>query len=127
MPNEMFPGRRGRDVLREHVGLALALLAAFTISACSMVRVGYEAIPWYASWQFDRYWGLDSAQTGDGQNRIEEFLIWRGITDRQRELVRQMAAMMSQNEQVWFQERLARQQDLIALLERLRWPGQTQV
>lgn len=230
MPNEIFLGRRVPDVLRDHIGLALALLAAFTISACSMVRIGYEAVPWYASWQLDRYWGLDSAQAADGQDRIEELLRWHrrselpeyaswlrrlnekmqapidlaeatswrrdingfwtravhriapeiteivvtlrteqvvqmkkrmasenddyrkeylptdfserqtrrikrieqrieyylgGITDRQRELVRHMAATMPQNEQVWFQERLARQQDLIALLEGLRRPGQT--
>ena len=230
MPNEIFLGRRVPDVLRDRIGLALALLAALTISACSIVRVGYEAIPWYAFWQLDRYWALDSAQAAYGQDSIEELLRWHrrselpeyarwlrrineriqapidlaeamswrramngfwtravhriapelteivvtlrteqveqmkkrmasenddyrkeylpedlserqtrrikrieerieyylgGITDRQREIVRQMAALMPRNELVWLQERLARQHDLTALLDRLRRPGQT--
>ena len=228
MPNKVATAFQLSLVRLVHV--VIASLGALALSSCSMVRIGYDAAPWYASWQLDRYWGLDSAQAAYGQDRIEEILGWHRrselpeyarflrrlndtvqarpidlneatawrrtlkgfwassaqriapelteiivslrpeqvermknrmasenndyrkeflpndlserqrrrikrieerieeylgeVTDRQRELVRQMARAMPQNEQSWYEERLARQQDMVALLERLRRSGQ---
>lgn len=54
--------------------------------------------------------------------RIETYL--GGITEKQQEIVRKMARLMPQNEQVWYQERLARQTDWAAIMERARLSGQ---
>lgn len=54
--------------------------------------------------------------------RIESYL--GGITEKQQEIVRKMARLMPQNEQVWYQERLARQKDWAAVMERARLSGQ---
>jgi len=50
--------------------------------------------------------------------RAETFL--GPLTDPQRQLARRMAAEAPPTEDAWFAQRLARQQDLLALMERLR-------
>ena len=53
--------------------------------------------------------------------RIEERLeyYFGPLMDVQRDIVRRMAGAMPRNEQVWFEERLARQKDFVDLAERL--------
>lgn len=227
MRNE--PARQAVDAAMRLARLGLSILVAMAVSACSMVRVGYESAPWYASWQLDRYWALDSEQAGHAQERVEDLVRWhrrselpeysrwlRRVSERvqapidleeatswrrtmagfwgrtgqrlgpgltriivtlrpeqiermkrrmtsenndyikeflpddpgerqrrrvkrieqrieyylgdvageQREIVLQKARAMSQNEEIWYRERLARQQDFLRLLARLSRPGQ---
>lgn len=227
MPNEGSRLEQAAGARKRLACVVLALLAALAISACSALRLGYDVVPWYASWQLDRYWGLDSEQAGHMQERVEQLLRWhrrselpeysrwlRRVNERlqspidlaeatswrrtmtefwdrtirrlgpdltevllglrpeqiermkrrmesenedyikeflpedqverqerrvkrierrieyylgeigsgQREIVRRMARSMPQNEEIWFRERLARQQEFLELLARLsRW------
>ena len=219
---------RSRYALRRHLAIALLLCTAMVAAACSVIQMGYEAAPWYASRLLDRYWALDSTQSAYAQERIAELMRWHrrselpeyvrwlrqlnerlqapvdlaeatswrlginrfwtravqqatpdltdlfimlrpeqlermnkrmisenddykkdylpddlaeremrrikrmderveyylgAITGDQREIVLKMARAMPQNEQVWYDERLARQKDLLATIERVRRPG----
>ena len=210
--------------------LAMLCLIVASISACSMLRIGYEFVPWYAAWQLDRYWRLDAAQASFAKERIDDLWRWHrrselpeyarwlrsssahldapvgltevtgwrqtavrhwravvlrvapdlaemiltlrpeqieqmkrrmasenddykreflpegpaqrqsrrikrieekieyffgALTDLQRDIIQRMASAMPRNEQVWFDERLARQQDFLRLAERLSRFGPT--
>lgn len=74
MRNE--PGRLTVDAAMRLARLGLSILVAMAVSACSMLRVGYESVPWYASWQLDRYWALDSEQAAHAQERVEDLFRW---------------------------------------------------
>ena len=216
------------DALRRHLTFALLLISAVAVAACSVIQIGYESAPWYASRLLDRYWALDSTQSAYAQERIRELLRWHRrselpeyvrwlrqlserlqapvdlaeatswrlginrfwtraveqvtpdltelfimlhpeqlermnkrmisenddykkeylpedlgereirrikrmeerveyylgtITGSQREVVQKMGHAMPQNEQVWYDERLARQKDLVATVEHVRRSG----
>lgn len=72
MPNDTAFARHW---MRPATALACGVLA-MAISACSMVRIGYEAAPWYVAWQLDRYWALDSAQADYGRERADDLQRW---------------------------------------------------
>lgn len=202
--------------------LLLLVIVAASISACSIVRSGYELAPWYSSRQLGAYWQLDPTQSAFARERIDELWRWHrrselpeiarwlrsvnapidggvdidevsgwrrtgllywertvrrlgpglarlittlrpepieamnksmasdnedyrreflpddraerqarrikriedkleyflgDLTEAQREIVRRRAAAMPRNEEIWFAERLARQRDLLALVE----------
>ena len=233
MPNEFHSTGKELNVWRAVGGAVMALMAALALASCSMVRIGYEAVPTYASWRLDRYWALDATQSAYGRDRIAELMRWHRrnelpeyirwlsrvnervqspidladavnwrrdlnefwtravrkivpelsdlvltlrteqveqmnkrmasenddyrkeflpedlferetrrtrrieerieerieyflgpLTERQRGIVRDMASLMPQSEQVWYQERIARQKGLVATIERVRRPGE---
>lgn len=57
------------------------------------------------------------------EDRLEYY--FGPLADVQRDIVRRMAAAMPRNEQVWFEERFARQKDFVDLAERLGRFGPT--
>ena len=56
--------------------LAILCLMVASISACSMVRIGLELLPWYAARQLDGYWRLDATQASFAKERIDEWWRW---------------------------------------------------
>lgn len=66
-----LPQRTG--VLR----LLLLISVAASISACSIVRIGYELAPWYTARQLDAWWQLDPTQSAFGRARVDELWRWQ--------------------------------------------------
>jgi len=71
MRSDIGPWRLG-GALR----LALAIVLAASMSACSMVRIGYELVPWYTARHLDSYWQLDAVQSSFARERIDELWQW---------------------------------------------------
>lgn len=58
----------------------VALAVCVLLAGCTVARLGYEMLPWFASWQLDRHLSLDDSQRQLVSARLEAIHAWHRQT-----------------------------------------------
>lgn len=60
------------------------LVAVVMLAGCTVARLGYEMLPWFAMWQLERHLSLDSAQRQLANERLDALHAWHRQTQMPR-------------------------------------------
>lgn len=60
------------------------LVAVVMLAGCTVARLGYEMLPWFAMWQLERHLSLDSAQRQLASERLDALHAWHRQTQMPR-------------------------------------------
>ncbi len=73
------------EKLSTRVRRGCVMLVAFALlSGCTVARLGYEMLPWFAMWQLERHLSLDSAQRQLASERLDALHAWHRQTQMPR-------------------------------------------
>ena len=62
----------------------MTLIAVMLLAGCTVARLGYEMLPWFALWQLERHLSLDSAQRSFASDRLDSLHAWHRQTQMPR-------------------------------------------
>jgi hypothetical protein len=70
----------GQCIRRSTGRLLTVIVLCAWLGGCTLARFGYEMLPWYGGWQFDRYLSLDDTQRQLVSQRLEALHAWHRQT-----------------------------------------------